>query len=438
MKAVCILLTLYAALRCAAAPDLVQYQHYIPQLILRTYGIDAARAYIHFFDTKAMEIKRAETRRVFGVTNLYSQDFLAGDRELEEGLSRLEGAAAPVLRLLREETAEKTTTINKAQGFRLKLFLFTLQFRKQARRQFYLDRSFDPSTLAHISEYMAIHDILTFKESWRRDLATLISMVDGHNINTKRERLYHPVKCEFFAHFMRDLEVWTIPASSERSFLITDSSEGLWEGPQMMPARFVYVVGPKTALVMQTSPRVLNGLGLLDRYRRNTFFPTVPYQPAPSESNTVRQGNLFLDTDFHLLLRRTIDDSAVDAVNFIALNNKFAHGIATLDVAELHRSLRYVLKQTDADPEQRRMAAAALAAIEAQKAAVANKRPNTKDTYYCQHCNADVTATPRTWPVHLEEHEREIGLVGDKKRRKFLRQRARDRFDRFAAAAIEE
>jgi hypothetical protein len=250
-----------------------EYQHYVPQFILRNYtdyirpkeedfehkkDFDKARKKakkgmgaqtIEFENGFARSgVVRRSTEKIFGLFDMYNEKFNGdedgetkgeqGDKnehksnEIERKLSQVEIKASEIVNKIKQRFLDGATEVflREADINTLKRFMFIMIYRNQEFSELY---EFNNDALRQSLEaYMEANELKTLKEIWLRSLRAFID-VDFGQPNWSEwvlQRAYHH-DAFLFIHYMKETYICLCtPEDDDDEFLLTQNIYNILEG----------------------------------------------------------------------------------------------------------------------------------------------------------------------------------------------------------------
>jgi Protein of unknown function (DUF4238) len=290
-----------------------QYQHFIPQFILRKYSnyVEPERqqtgqnrkAYEkavtrakkkakvniisleHGFEEMKLEVRN--TSRVCGLNDMYGT-------EIERKFGLLEASASKIIRAIENDFAsgKKTTRLSRPDKDTLRRFLFIMLYR---RGKFY-DRfekgieDYDSDDKAELSVYMHKKKFATPREVWLNNFEVFLDVPLGHDSKRWEAELLanaYPADAEWFIHHMNNFFLcFCRPKDPREEFLLTQNAYGVFEGPNSYTSWTDWhnfsPINPKLLIIL-----------------RNNYIQTVGPDPALGQINTLFEDIVALNCSFH-------------------------------------------------------------------------------------------------------------------------------------------
>lgn len=247
-------------------PLLPQYQHYIPQFILKNFSsrtsadadrsspaqvpatprLDRSRKNEYILNHVDLSVENPtaqgkQGRRVFGEDNMYDNDTLAPkeQRRIEKKLGKLESDASSVFRHMLKAFSERK------RGFRLyrndknliRRFLFVMKYRGPTFSERYRHNTLDTYTAEdkdELSAYMQEKGFLRPIDVWLDNLEKLIDfeMDNGMEwISDLPTRMYAPDAYWAVMHCQMFYMTVCTPSDPAAEFILTDNCFHVSEGP---------------------------------------------------------------------------------------------------------------------------------------------------------------------------------------------------------------
>ncbi|KAH7110059.1 hypothetical protein B0J11DRAFT_474111, partial [Dendryphion nanum] len=254
-----------------ANPPDTQYQHYIPQFLLRNFShpytgpeavkkkkkrrpkidFSSLRLYlgdpaVHSLtlDSSPPKIVELPVKHIFGITNMYKYN---GDNKLtrkeqnivEEKLSKLEGKAAYIIKkfIAAQMKEIDTVSITREEKDTLRKFLFVMKYRSPIffKRFNYQTPEGYISDDKHIFRpYMREKGFKRPLDVWLHNLCEIIGldMSPGKNWREKLRTSIYPPDAEWFViHYDTMYMAFATPSDQSDEFILTDNAFSVYEGP---------------------------------------------------------------------------------------------------------------------------------------------------------------------------------------------------------------
>lgn len=239
-----------------------QYQHFVPQFLLRNfshpYKPEGPRKQIKRNDSKGMfrgdpvvrnldlmadppVICERPVKRILGQMNMY-QDTSKPDEEqqhIEDLLSRFESQASCIFRKITKafENQETGIWVTRKERNIVRKFLFILKYRGSGfHRRFYHEKpeDYDSDDRELLRAYMAEKGFKRPLDVWFNNLKEIIELdmdVEGDWITELPKRMYPEDANWFHNHTESYYMAICTPSDPEDEFILTDNSYNIFEGP---------------------------------------------------------------------------------------------------------------------------------------------------------------------------------------------------------------
>jgi hypothetical protein len=242
-----------------------QYQHYIPQFILRNFShpykpakgkgaqsrggarrgkpIRRGEKVLNTVDLVSNEPQLRETpvSRWFGQVNMYNDaaEVINSKKNVEEELSKLESRTAEIIQKVKKahEGGEPGITFNRSERDRLRKFLFIMKYRGPGFYGKYVSGDlsmyqWEDKNL--LSSYMAEKGFKNPRDVWLHNLRAIldVEMDPEQKWVTKLSEVMFPADAEMFAHHVRSsYTAFCTPSEEDDEFVLTDQCYNVFEGP---------------------------------------------------------------------------------------------------------------------------------------------------------------------------------------------------------------
>lgn len=242
-----------------------EYQHYIPQFILRKWSdyrtpvfdgnIDKkiakkarsraqarAQANCLILDARQGEpqLRELKVKDIFGLKNMYCNlDAATGDeQEVEKQLSSLEKDAAYILNRIEQDRADSKleTRLGRPDKDVLRKFLFIMLYRNKNFHRRYDQPARDRNLYEEeLLKYMQIKGFQSRKQVWFANIRAIINMQfnpDPWLLKAQLEKECDPECATWcFKHLTDTFLSFCTPESPEDEFILTENCYGVFEGP---------------------------------------------------------------------------------------------------------------------------------------------------------------------------------------------------------------
>lgn len=243
----------------------VQYQHYIPQFILRNFshpykppkgteprkqgrsrvvnGMRRGDKVLNIVDLTPDEpqIREAPVSRWFGQGNMYNDtaDAIKSQKSVEEELSKLESRTAEILQKVKKahEMGEPGISLNRSERNRLRKFLFVMKYRGPGFYEKYF--SGEPNNYQWedknlLRPYMAEKGFKNPRDVWLHNLRAILDLdmdAEGRWIKQLPKVMFPPDATMFIYHVQSSYTAFCTPSEAEDEFILTDQCYNVFEGP---------------------------------------------------------------------------------------------------------------------------------------------------------------------------------------------------------------
>ena len=244
---------------------MVQYQHYIPQFLLRNFshpyrppkgdgpkkkyhrrleiGKNKGDKVLNVVNLTADEpqLIEAPVSRWFGQDEMYSDvsDTIKAKKDVEQELSKLESQTAVILQKVKKahENGEAGICLTRVERNKLRKFLFIMKYRGPG----YSAKYFSEDPQAYTSEdkhllrdYMAENRFSTPRDVWLHNLRAILSLdmdAEGKWMTRLPGLMFPADAAMFVSHAQHSYIAFCTPAESDKEFILTDQCYNLFEGP---------------------------------------------------------------------------------------------------------------------------------------------------------------------------------------------------------------
>ena len=235
-----------------------QYQHYVPQTILRRHSdyVKPSRSDYaskqDFDKAKTKEKHRAKVktiafasgfstgtliqskcRRTFGLRGMY-------DEAIEESLSALEQCVTKVIEAIEADLHEgiRVTVLTRPDKNLLRKFIFIMAYRNRKFHQRFhgQEQDYDSNDREQLLAYMHKHKFKTPKDVWLNNIRAFIDV----NLDQDDDDLWEAWLMEhaypgdaqwFFKNMTTSYLCFCTPLNANEEFLLTENAYGIFEGP---------------------------------------------------------------------------------------------------------------------------------------------------------------------------------------------------------------
>jgi len=317
----------------------LQYQHWIPQFIIRNFApvrngatrqtsTRSRKQRVHFYDKKTNTVTLTSTADIFGAYDLYEDsDSLMEVAEMENKFSLLETAASPLIKAV---VQSNILPRDKHQLFVLRIFLFTLTLRKESYRNFYSRGLFNAETEEAIVKHMKQHSMESTHQVWINDLSLLLTLQKESEIAELKNKMF-PVNHAALVEFMKmNTQIWKVNPNVNAELFLSDSNMGKWVGtPQTFEkivVRYFFPISPQVAIVMEADKKAFQQQCRKIGLPTTSFFHLMGVQDVPMTSRT----------------NKIMGQNAVDQFNNVLFDDAYiAHGIVFRSL-EIFRKSKFV------------------------------------------------------------------------------------------------
>ncbi|KAF5610696.1 uncharacterized protein FSUBG_2957 [Fusarium subglutinans] len=247
----------------ANAPE---YQHFVPQFILRNFGhpfscpkarTKGLKCTKHHHEKgkypgdpvvnclellpQDYKIEELPIRRVCGLDDMYTDQSPQATfpRELEKKFSKLEGQTSVVIRKIigAHQRGEENVKITRTQQTVLRKFVYLLNQRGSGFFKTYNCNSIDDykkNDRDLLKEFMDRNGIQRPLDVWLQGLSSIIDLDMGLAANwqqTLKSTVYYGLFCHFREHITEFWMSFCTPSSEDQEFILSDTGSHVYEGP---------------------------------------------------------------------------------------------------------------------------------------------------------------------------------------------------------------
>lgn len=249
-----------------AATTSIQYQHFIPQFLLRNFshsyrprnhgsknsktprrkskdGIYPGERVVHNLNLSVDPPVICETpvKRILGQMDMYRDTSKPSlqQQHIEQMFSKLEGQASAVFRQITKafEQKEKMLWLTRDERDLIRKFLFLLKYRGLGfRRRFYHENAdgYDADDRELLHDYMAENGYKRPIDVWFHNLKTIIELrmdPEGKWIRDLPKRMFTADAMWFITHAQCSYMAICTPTNPSDDFILADNSYNIFEGP---------------------------------------------------------------------------------------------------------------------------------------------------------------------------------------------------------------
>lgn len=244
---------------------MAQYQHYIPQFLLRNFshpysppknkeakkkgkfraekGKRRGEKVLNIVDLTSAEPQLLESpvSRWFGQDDMYKDvaDVIRSKKDVELELSKLESRTAVILQKVRKahEDREAGIWLTRVERNILRKFLFIMKYRGPGFYEKYSSenlQTYESEDKNLLIDYMADNGMTRPRDVWLHNLRAILDLdmdAEGNWMTNIRERMF-PADAEMFIfHTQSSYMAFCTPAEIHDEFILTDKCYNLMEGP---------------------------------------------------------------------------------------------------------------------------------------------------------------------------------------------------------------
>jgi hypothetical protein len=244
---------------------MAQYQHYIPQFLLRNFshpyklpkgngsnkrgkiraekGKHKGDKVLNVVDLTPDEPQLLESpvSRWFGHEDMYKDinDTIKSKKDVEQELSKLESRTAEIIQKVKKahENGDPGIWLTRVERNMLRKFLFIMKYRGPGFYEKYFSE--DPQTYHSedkhlLRAYMADNGMVRPRDVWLNNLRTIlnVNMDAGGKWVTKLPNLMFPADASMFVfHVQCSYMTFCTPTEKDAEFILTDQCYNVFEGP---------------------------------------------------------------------------------------------------------------------------------------------------------------------------------------------------------------
>lgn len=247
---------------------MAQYQHYIPQFLLRNFshpyqppkahgakkkekktrrraekGMYRGDKVVHLADLSLDEPQLSEVlvSRCFGQEEMYRDvfDTIKAKKDVEQELSRLESDSAVIIQKVKKahENGDAGICLTRVERNKLRKFLFVMKYRGPG----YFDKYSSEDLLAYteedkylLMEYMAEKGFTRPRDVWLDNLRAILRVdmdAEGKWMESLRDSMFPEDAGMFIFHVGQSYIAFCTPVDKDEEFILTDNCYNLFEGP---------------------------------------------------------------------------------------------------------------------------------------------------------------------------------------------------------------
>jgi hypothetical protein len=249
-----------------------QYQHFVPQFLLRNFchpykpqnddlkkskrskrkyekGMFPGDPVVHNLNLSAdlPVICEAPVKRILGQMDMYrdtSKSPPEQQQHIEQMFSKLEGQTSAIFRKITKafEQGEKGLWLTRDERDLIRKFLFLLKYRGSGyHRRFYHDNAegYNANDRELLREYMAEKGYKRPLDVWFDNLKTIMELrmdPDGKWMQDLPKRIFHLDAFGFITHVQSMYMAICTPSDPSDEFILADNSYNIFEGPNCFAA----------------------------------------------------------------------------------------------------------------------------------------------------------------------------------------------------------
>jgi Protein of unknown function (DUF4238) len=260
-----------------------QYQHFIPQFILRKYGEykepkrddyaendsetwktakkkaqkkAGVNAIIFENGPDKMTLERRNCKKICGLNDMYG-------REIEDMFGKLEKKTSDIIKKLESDVAkgESSTRLPRAEVDEIRRFLFIMLYRSRnfLHRFETSAEEYDSRDREPLLAYMKAKGFATPRDVWLDNFRTFLQVPLGPNPRAWEAELMkraYPEDAKWFIHHVNDYFLYFCkPADDKDGFILTQNAYGVFEGPNSSAGwtdwHFFSPINPQLLIVLR-------------------------------------------------------------------------------------------------------------------------------------------------------------------------------------------
>jgi hypothetical protein len=244
---------------------MAQYQHYIPQFLLRNFshpykppkekgsknrgrfraekGKHRGDKVLNIVDLTSDEPQLLESpvSRWFGQEDMYKDvaDVIKSKEDVEQELSKLESRTAIILQKVKKahEDSEPGIWLTRVERNMLRKFLFIMKYRGPGFYKKYFSQdpqTYDSEDKHLLRAYMADKGMTMPGDVWLHNLRTILDLdmdAEGNWITKLPELMFPADAGMFIFHVQSSYMAFCTTAEKHNKFILTDQCYNLFEGP---------------------------------------------------------------------------------------------------------------------------------------------------------------------------------------------------------------
>ncbi|KAI0165415.1 hypothetical protein GGR52DRAFT_558618 [Hypoxylon sp. FL1284] len=237
-----------------------EYQHFVPQFILRNYAHKYTGPKQQRGKKKADKMFRGElvvnnvnlasdpicieetkVKRILGIYDMYQDTSAptAQQRRIESMFGELESRASIIFRKITKayDAKEQGVWVTRDERNAIRKFLFLLKYRNSTfHRRFYHDSEdgYEANDKEHVHEYMRENGFKRPVDVWFHNIKTIMELdmdPQGLWIRALLGKMYPADAMWFISHTQMMYMAICTPSDARAEFILTDNSYGIFEGP---------------------------------------------------------------------------------------------------------------------------------------------------------------------------------------------------------------
>lgn len=242
-----------------------QYQHYIPQFILRNFShhykppkggetqkgknpsqgkrMRRGENVLNIVDLTLEEPQLRETpvSRWFGQVDMYNDaaDAINSKKSVEVELSKLESRTAEILQKVKKahENGDKGIALNRLERDRLRKFLFIMKYRGPSFYGKYISKDlsgYKAEDKNLVRSYMTEKGFKSPRDVWLHNLRAILDLemdAEGEWMTKLPEAMFPADAAMFSHHVQGSYMAFCTPNKEDDEFILTDQCYNVFEGP---------------------------------------------------------------------------------------------------------------------------------------------------------------------------------------------------------------
>lgn len=191
----------------------------------------------------------------------------------EKEFSKIENKCSIILNNIHK--SKDNIEIKKDDLHELGKFLYIMMYRKESRKNQYIEKRFDNNTKDMLDSFMNKHKINNYEDVWLNNIKELLKT--NHNQIQYNNKIFPSIRCEYI-EFMK-LNFICIWEAKNSEFIISSKCFGIHEGKLPLPYHVFFVISPKHVIVFSEN-------SFLTRNNNNSMFPNNIHSKVIEENES--------------------------------------------------------------------------------------------------------------------------------------------------------